>query len=227
MTKFWSAPYSGVTAFTGMPGSGKSYGLIEVANRTMKRGEMPVYANAGFTIQGVTRYIEDWEDFVSIQGPAVIVWDELPLFFAARKWQDFPDGFLYKLTQIRKDGLRLYYSTIDEHLVDINLRRCTFWWWKCRPVTARILMRRLYPHDAYRARDQKPFRTEWVFVRPAIADLYDTGGKIALPERTLVGLTDEQQDLLRGDKRVKLEVVNEAEAEEAKAKFSLPDTWSG
>ena len=173
----WSR-YQGVTAFVGMPGGGKSYGLAEMAGKAIRAG-LPVYSNAGFDVKG-SRILESFDEFASVRGPALIVWDELPLYFNSRKWAEFPDGMLYKFTQIRKDGLRLAYSTIHEDMVDVNIRRVTFWYWHCNAVTRTILRRSLWPPAQFRKANAKPYAKEWVRVKRSVYDLYDTGGKVAV-----------------------------------------------
>jgi len=173
----WSR-YQGVTAFVGMPGGGKSYGLAEMAHRALKSG-MKVYSNAGFDIEGSV-ILQSFEEFAALQGPALVVWDELPLYFNSRKWAEFPDGMLYKFTQIRKDGLRLAYSTIHEDMVDVNIRRVTFWYWHCNAVTRRVLRRTLWPPTQFRKANSKPYAKEWVYVSKKIAHLYDSWGKVAV-----------------------------------------------
>ncbi|MCA1726981.1 MAG: hypothetical protein LC722_04840 [Actinobacteria bacterium] len=200
--------YQGVTAYVGMPGSGKTYGLAQQADRALRRGSI-VYSNAGFEVVG-SRVLHDWQDFAELVQESedgcrklaavypsrsdvcehgypwlevVVVWDELPLYFNARRWTDFPDGMLYQLTQVRKVGIRLYYSAIHEEMVDVTLRRLTFWFWHCRAVTGRVLRRSLYPPDQFRKAKTKPYRREWVFVRESVAALYDTTRKVELPER--------------------------------------------
>jgi hypothetical protein len=173
----WSR-YQGVTAFVGMPGGGKSYGLAEMAYHALRAG-LTVYSNAGFEVKG-SRVLESFDEFAAVQGPALIVWDELPLYFNSRKWAEFPDGMLYKFTQIRKDGLRLAYSTIHESMVDVNIRRITFWYWHCRAIFPTVLRRTLWPPAEFRRATARPYRREWVYVRPAIRELYDTYGKVAV-----------------------------------------------
>lgn len=175
--------YQGVTAFIGMPGSGKTYGLAEVAARGLKAGK-PVFCNEGFDVVGAERFA-GFDEFLAIPNGSVVVWDELPIFVNSRKWQEFPDGMLYRLTQIRKDGLQLYYSAIDEAMIDVTVRRLTFWYWMCQAHTGRFLSRTLWPPDRYRKSGQRPYRREWVRVRPEIAGLYDTLGKVAAPVKAL------------------------------------------
>lgn len=178
-----SRSYQGVTAFSGMPGSGKTYGLAEVGVRDLAAGR-EVWCNAGFDLAGASVF-SSFEEFMEIPNGATVCWDELPLYVNARKWSEFPDGLLYRLTQIRKDGLRLYYSTIDPAMVDTNVRRVTFWWWRCHAVTGTLLRRALYPHESFRKADQKPYRREFVRVKPAIAEAYDTNAKVAVESRAV------------------------------------------
>lgn len=170
--------YRGVTCFEGMPGSGKTYGLAEVGLREMRAGR-EVWSNEGFDLAG-SKIFSSFDDFMAIPNGATVCWDELPLYVNSRKWAEFPDGLLYRMTQIRKDGLRLYYSAIDSSMVDANMRRVTFWWWKCQSITSRFMVRRLYPHETFRKKDARQMRTEWVRVRPAVADAYDTMSKVAV-----------------------------------------------
>jgi len=171
--------YEGVTAFVGMPGSGKTYALAKLGTEALKRGER-VVSNAGFDLAG-SEVLSTFDDFAALEGPVTVVWDELPLYFNARKWAEFPDSMLYKFTQIRKDGIRLYYSAIHESMIDVNIRRVTFWFWHCRAVTSRFLRRELYPPEVFRKSDQKPYRREWLYVTSDVTDTYDTLRKVELP----------------------------------------------
>jgi len=148
----------------------------------MARGER-VVCNAGFDLRGAER-LSTFDEFAALEGPVVVVWDELPLYFNARKWSEFPDSMLYKFTQIRKDGIQLYYSAIHEQMIDVNIRRITFWFWQCRNLGAGFLVRRCYPPEQFRKANQKPYQTKFGRIRPAVYDLYDTYQKVELPSRT-------------------------------------------
>lgn len=185
--------YQGITAFVGMPGSGKTYGLAQVGVRALAAGER-VVCNAGFDLKGAET-MSTFDEFAALEGPVTVVWDELPLYFNARKWAEFPDSMLYKLTQIRKDGIKLYYSTIHEMMIDTTIRRITFWFWHCNAITGRYLRRSLWPPEEFRKAKQKPVRREFVVVKDEVAALYDTHGKVALPqkvrERVKAGVPEE------------------------------------
>jgi len=173
--------YNGVTAFVGMPGSGKTLALASIGAKAMARGER-VVCNAGFDLQGAER-LSTFDEFASLEGPVVVVWDELPLYFNARKWSEFPDSMLYKFTQIRKDGIQLYYSAIHEQMIDVNIRRITFWFWQCRNLGFGWCIKRCYPPEQFRKATQKPYRTSLYRIKPAIYELYDTYQKVELPKK--------------------------------------------
>jgi hypothetical protein len=173
--------YQGVTGFVGMPGSGKTYSLARIGLDAMKRGER-VVCNAGFDLAGAET-MATFDEFAALEGPVTVVWDELPLYFNARKWAEFPDAMLYKLTQIRKDGIRLYYSAIHELMIDTTIRRITFWFWHCRALTGRMLFRALYPPQEFRKAASKPYRRKLYVVRDEVASAYDTFGKVKLPKK--------------------------------------------
>jgi hypothetical protein len=179
--------YQGVTAYVGLPGSGKTYTLAAVGMRALDRGRR-VWANVDHTGQrpwfnapGVEAF-RSFEEFAEIPNDAVILWDELPLFVNARKWQDFPDGLLYRLTQIRKDGLQLHFSTIDWRMVDVNVRRITFWTWECSHVVGAWHVRRLRPPEErrrkVRGKDERARATEFFRIRQDVRTTYDTFGKV-------------------------------------------------
>lgn len=168
--------YLGVTAAVGLPGSGKSYYLAEKALKAQKQG-LPVYSNAGFDVAG-TKPIRSFDHFAKLRGPAVVVWDELPLYFNARRWADFPDGMLYKLTQIRKDSIQLYYSTIHEMLVDTVLRRLTFSWVEHRHMGGRFVRRTHWPPREFRTEGHQAYRKEIIIMRRRVMDAYDTMGRV-------------------------------------------------
>jgi hypothetical protein len=175
--------YQGVTALTGMPGSGKTYSLAQIGLEALGRGER-VYCNAGFDLEGCEVY-SSMQELIDLEGPAVILIDEAPLYFNARKWQEFPDGFLYRLTQIRKDGFQLYYTSISWEMVDVNLRRMTFWVWECESLTSKRFRRHRFPAQERRQKDERPRERHRVRINPAVCAAYDTFGKVAVASSTL------------------------------------------
>lgn len=190
--------YQGVTCFTGMPGSGKTYSLSEVGVSYRARG-WPVWSNYGFDFGMSTgddgcHVYRSFEELASIPGPACILIDEAQLYFNARKWQEFPDGFLYRLSQVRKDGIHLYYTSLFWDMIDKNLRNLTFWVWECEAAAFRgRFIRRRFPPEHARKRDERAFDKHRVKVAPAIAELYDTTSKVAVAAPSKVSARETAQ----------------------------------
>jgi len=187
-------PYQGVTAYVGMPGSGKTYTLARIGLDALRAGER-VVTNEGFEIVDPvsgrrSEVFSSFDEFAALQGPVVVCWDELPLYFNARKWAEFGDGMLYKFTQIRKDGIRLHYSAIHELMVDVTLRRITFWYWHCRPVVAGWHRREMWPPEEFRKATQRPLMTSWFRIREEVASSYDTDAKVAVSSKLRAALAE-------------------------------------
>lgn len=183
--------YQGVTAFVGFPGSGKTYSLAAIGAKAIAKGET-VYCNRGFDLEGAV-VLQSFEQFSDVEH-GIMLWDELPLYFNARKWAEFPDSMLYKFTQIRKDGVKLFYSAIHENMIDTNIRRVTFWSWHCRAITSRYFVRALLPGPEMRRPDDRARHRELVRVRMEVASLYDTTRKVELPKKLRERLEREQAE---------------------------------
>lgn len=180
--------YQGVTAYVGMPGSGKSYALVERALRSREQGRS-VWTNAGFEVEGCSVF-QSFEEFLAIPDGAVICFDEMPLYFNARRWQEFPDGLLYRLTQIRKHGLELHYSAIHEMMVDTTIRRLTFWWWTCRSLGLGLMRRDCWPPEAFRRTQSRPVDSRVFRIRRKVTRAYDTMARVAVPAARATALGD-------------------------------------
>lgn len=180
--------YQGVTALTGMPGSGKTYTLCEIGVGYRAMG-WPVWSNAGFDFgmstgdDGCHTY-NSFEELADIVGPACILIDEAQLYFNARRWQDFPDGFLYSLSQVRKLGVHLYYTSLHWDMIDKNLRNLTFNVWECEAMALRgWFVRRRFPPEHVRRKDERSRDKHRVKVNLGIAELYDTTARVAVGPR--------------------------------------------
>jgi len=178
--------YAGVRAYVGMPGSGKTYALAEAGVRALRRGR-PVWVNAGFDLEGANKF-SSFEEFCNIQ-EGLVLWDELPIYVNARKWQEFPDGLLYKYTQIRKDQVELRYSAMAEEMVDATVRRVTYWYTNCWHVGGRLLGRETLPPQSFRRAGRRG-RREFTLMRSSVMGAYNTFGKVSAPP----ALTGKQQE---------------------------------
>lgn len=180
-----------MTALLGMPGSGKTATLAEVGVGYRAKG-WDVWSNSGFDFGMMTgdpqcHVYNSFDELAAIPGPACILIDEAQLYFNARRWQDFPDGFLYRLSQVRKDGVHLFYTTLFWDMIDKNLRSMTYNVWECEAGFRRgHFVRRRYPPLERRTKDQRPFEKQRVKVALPIVAMYDTYAKVAVAPKTKV-----------------------------------------
>lgn len=116
-----------IECFTGMPGSGKSNALVDIAHKSLKRGCM-VYSNVA--IKGCNKI--NFTDIVEYRFPrgAVILLDEGGRNFNARQWKNLPDEVFDLFTLHRHLDLSMYIAVQDFGMIDINLRRVIeLTWW--------------------------------------------------------------------------------------------------
>lgn len=127
--------WTGLICVEGMPGMGKS--TTAVWDTVMKRSEYPklkVYTNMDVTFQDGA--IETWKDLMNNENGEygqIYILDELSSLMNARSWKDFDINALDLITQSRKIRTRIYYTTQEFQMCDINLRRLTKEVWK--PIT--------------------------------------------------------------------------------------------
>lgn len=195
-----SEAYQGVVCYSGMPGSGKSYALVERAVQDLREGRR-VFSNAGFEVHDVhgcgrrsERYFS-LEELLTVPNGCTVLLDEAPVYVNSRKSAEFPRGLLYRMTQVRKDGLRFYYSSIDEMMVDANLRRVTFWTWQCRRSLLGFFRRTLWAPVDRRTAEDKKLGGRWLRLRRDVAEAYDTTSKVWIPPEVVAALLD---DIRRG-----------------------------
>jgi hypothetical protein len=186
------AAYKGITAFVGLPGSGKSYSMVEQIVKDLKNGRQ-VYVNQGFEVHGCNTYRNFEEMFVVPPGSSIYV-DEAPVYFNSRRWSEFPDALMYRFNQIRKDDLRLYWSAQHESRADVVLRQLTAQFWQCRAITSRIFIRALWAPEDFRKSAEKPLRRQMKFVKKRFFEMYDTNAKVAVPAGLLRRIAELRTD---------------------------------
>lgn len=186
-------PYQGVVCFSGLPGSGKTYRLVDIGVKALRAGKR-VFTNAGFEIHDVggcgrrSEIYYSLEELLTIGAEDVALLDEAPVYVNSRKSSEFPRGLLYKLTQVRKDGNRFYYSAIDEMMVDVNLRRVTFWTKKCRRSWFGFFKTTTVAPIDRRTADDKPVDRHWWRINADVAAAYDTFAKVWIPPEVVEAL---------------------------------------
>lgn len=116
-----------IIAFTGMPGAGKSYALVQRAYKALKEGRN-VYAN--FPIKGVNKFTLD--DLCNYAFPenSVIIIDEAGRWFNSRNWGNLPPEVFDIFTMHRHLRCDMYIGVQSFARIDKSLREVielTYW----------------------------------------------------------------------------------------------------
>jgi len=163
-----------ITAYVGLPGTGKTYGLVLEAIRGI-RNKRNVYSNFDINLEGVIR-IKGFSDLIHIRDGLVIL-DELNLWFPSRLWQSIPPEVLSLWAQSRKRGIELIYSTQHLDRVDKVVREVTNFVIRCNTIS--IFGLQLFMYSTFQPEDwdkekRRSLGRRIVRFRQSIADLYDT-----------------------------------------------------
>lgn len=116
-----------IRAYTGMPGSGKTNTLVDIAHKALKDGR-PVFSN--IVIKGA--YKLTFDDLINYRFPrdSVLLIDEAGRHFNARKWKDLPDEIFDLFTLHRHLGLEMHVAVQDFGYMDSQLRKVIeLTWW--------------------------------------------------------------------------------------------------
>jgi hypothetical protein len=116
-----------IRCFTGLPGSGKSNALVDIAHKALKGGRK-VYSN--IAIKGCNKI--EFTDLIEYRFPrgAVILLDEAGRSFNSRDFKHLPPEIFDLFTLHRHLDLDMYIAVQDFGMIDINLRRVielTYW----------------------------------------------------------------------------------------------------
>lgn len=116
-----------IRAITGMPGSGKSYFLVYIADRELKKGRK-VYSN--ISIKGTIKI--SFDDLINYTFPhdSVLLIDEAGRDFNSRRWKELPNEIFDLFTLHRHLGLDMYIAAQNFGYIDAQLRRVielTYW----------------------------------------------------------------------------------------------------
>jgi len=168
-----------IYVYTGRPGSGKTYILVKLALKLLKKG-VPVWSN--FRIFPDKKYIKNlryWQtinDIKQVQN-GVILMDEAQIYFNSRKWSELPDQWQYKLQQHRKEGLSIYGSVQNLRRLDTVMRELVSNYFECKKLFHLIFVREYNIEDAGK-KQRSPLWLSIVPLRKKIYKKYDTLEKI-------------------------------------------------
>ena len=108
-----------IIAYTGMPGSGKTYALVARADKALRQGRQ-VFAN--FPLKGT--YQISLDDICTHQFPedCVVLIDEAGRWFNSREWKDLPHEVFDLFTMHRHVKMDLFIAVQSFARIDKSLR---------------------------------------------------------------------------------------------------------
>lgn len=163
-----------IEGYVGRPGSGKTY---TITKRVMKIAKTrPVFSNFEIDVPNVTVF--EPKDLMRLPS-GVIVLDEAHLYFPARGALKLPMSWLTMLSQTRKMGWDLIWSTQHERRIDAVVRDVTnlMWWCKTYGLGEKpwLFTARAYEPEYFRKPKMAMLRSMHRFDQ-RVADAYDTYG---------------------------------------------------
>lgn len=211
-----------IVAYTGLPGSGKTYSLAKDCNREMERRDREVYAN--FALKGA-HYFSDIRQILNVER-GVIAIDEMNTLCPASKWQMLPIAYVNLWTQSRKNGIDLWYTTQNFRRVVSSIRDVTNYVWKFSWVFGPNFIHKwhtakLYEaYDAEREREKaKPIKKHRFYENKKIYAIYNTKFRIKPPKHLSSDEFDESNpdnlpifdEALNLENRINYEPINTRE----------------
>lgn len=161
-----------ILCYDGLPGSGKSYAMVERACRMVEEARKDyIVANFPPRFGGLVKYAarkgygrvvwlalrERWLVTSKLSellayGNSVALFDEAAVFANGRDWNSLPKEFVADLAQSRKGGVDLIWASQDMELVDKTIRSLTFLYYACRRAGSLYARFHYKPADYARVR---------------------------------------------------------------------------
>lgn len=158
-----------IIGYTGKLGSGKTYCMVHDALRSNGACPRPVYTDMASLCWPEAVYLDPSNArMVADVAEGLLLLDEAQLVADARAWQQVPPEFLSALSQLRKRGLDLAYTTQLEGSVEARLRGLTTEYVRCRRV------RSLFVLVHYEPGAKHGHRRRLVRFKPEVASVYDS-----------------------------------------------------
>lgn len=169
-----------IRGFVGRPGAGKTYLLTHLGSREVMRGRR-VFAN--YEMRGTEFFTPD--QLLDLP-PGLVILDEAHLVFGARNAMRLPPSLLMQMSQTRKAGWELWWSTQHERRVDSVIKDVTNVMTVVRPWLSngdhpRFFQLVDYEPEFMRQKGKDLWKT-WVKFDPKIAALYDTHERLQIAE---------------------------------------------
>lgn len=162
-----------IIAITGMPGSGKSYALVQRAYKALKEGRN-VYSN--FPIKGVNRF--NLDDLCNYAFPenSVIIIDEAGRWFNSRNWGSLPPEVFDIFTMHRHLRCDMYIGVQSFARIDKSLREVVelTYWAKKMPLLPFHRYEGFYDLEKVGSMRKEPDVKYYVPVRKLYRSMYNT-----------------------------------------------------
>ncbi len=164
-----------IVAYVGLPGTGKTYGLVLEAINAI-RMKRKVFANFDIFLGYEINRIYGFQDLLKVR-QGVVLLDELNLWFPSRLWSKIPPEVLSLWAQSRKRGIDLVYSCQHLDRVDKVIREVTNYVIRCNSI--QFLKWQFFVYSTYQPEDwdkerRRAISRRIVRFKQNIANLYDT-----------------------------------------------------
>jgi len=177
--------FEGLTCFSGEPGTGKTYAMVETAYVFHKLGWDVITNSMNLTFEAGSYHDFDALCNLIDSGAArrtVICLDEAPSWANSRRWDEFPSGLFLKLQQVRKYGFLFLFTAINFDKVDKNLRDQTYHLWVCKKSAwTNTFIRALTVPSELQVAWERPRYKMRVRPRAEVVNAYQTHGFITAP----------------------------------------------
>lgn len=117
--------------------------------------------------------------------PGLVLIDEAHLYFPARGAMRLPPSWLQMMSQTRKRGWDIWYTTQHEHRIDSVVKDVTNWLWKVEawsvPMVPKFFVSKAWEPEQFR-RKGLHYQTRLKFFSEKTASAYDTFETIQVAE---------------------------------------------
>jgi len=209
-----------ISVIAGVPGAGKTAVLTAIARDLLEEDKVDVYSNYKIFIKSPR--LKFWRkvgDLLKIE-KGVILMDEIHIYLNSRFYGKMSVDMQYKLAQHRKEGLHIVGTVQNMARVEITMRELVTNYYECKKiipipyfgVVYRIAEFKVDEWNKKENKDRKALRVKYYMgwqrddekplklpknIKGAY-ELYDTLGKIELPEDSNVKGGDTMQSSERG-----------------------------
>lgn len=141
----------GIEGYFGLPGKGKTMGLVFELDCLRKRYKDKIYIITNFGYKDQDFIFSSYKQlFERYDKPLIVAWDEVQNEFNSRDFKNFPIELLTLLTQNRKGhGVKILYTAQRFDRVDKVFRELTVMAYDCNTLLGRYTRLRGYHWEDY------------------------------------------------------------------------------